>query len=534
MDGDPFTGSKLGFVAQMSSFPRALWVANVMELIERLAFFGVRAIAALYIVAAAEEGGLGFTNTDKGVFFGVWAAIQCFLPLFTGGFSDRYGYRLSLALAFTINVTGYLLMAFCHTYGTFMLACCLIGTGTAIFKPPLHGTVAHCVTERNSSVGWGLFYQVVNIGGFIGPIFAGILRLLEWRYAFMAAGLVMSLNYIPALFILKDYSKEIDRDKTKGVSQVLRETFTTLMDARFMVFLGIFSGFWLMFMQLFDSLPVYIDQWVNSTDIIATLAGVTGSETLAKLAAKGTQVNPEWLVDVDAGSIVLLVLAVTYITGKFRPISAMIVGMLISCVGVLLCGHATTGWICALSVFVFALGEMACSPKFSEYVGLMAPPEKKALYMGYSNIPFGIGWSVGNFAGGPMYDHVSDKFELAKYHLVEVLKVPADQVGALKKTEIMPLLSERLNVDAHTAQQLLWDTYHPYHFWWSIVLLGLICTACMVGYHFWLEADKRRRPAPEALLLARAREEAQTACPYCDHLNPQPAAFCANCGKELH
>lgn len=492
--------AKLTFLQQIRSFPGAFWVANTMELIERMAFFGVRAIAALYIVAASEEGGLGFTNTDRGIFFGVWALIQCLLPMFTGGFSDRYGYRLSLIVAFTINVTGYALMAFTHDWWMFMLACCLIGTGTAVFKPPLHGTIAHGVNKSNSSVGWGAFYMVVNIGGFVGPFVTGALRLLEWRYAFLAAALIMSLNYIPTIFLLKDYSKEVDRDKSKGVGQVIKETFATLADGRFMVFLAIFSGFFLMFMQLFDSLPVYIDQWVDSNDIVRSadgFLGLFGIHWLSEFAAGGGQVNPEWIVNVDAGSIVLLVLLITYISGKFRPISAMIVGMFVACIGVILCGTMTVGWLCVLSVFIFALGEMGCSPKFSEYVGLMATPDKKALYMGYSNIPFAVGWSVGNFAAGPAYDRFSDKFELGKRHMIDVLNAPREQIEALSKTEIMPKLAELLGTDANGARKLLWETYHPDVLWWGIAILGLACTFAMVGYHFWLKADAQKRAAAE-------------------------------------
>ena len=484
-----------GLREQLASFPRAFWVANLMEMIERLAFFGVRAISALYIVAAAEDGGLGFSNTDKGIFYGVWALIQCLLPMFTGGFADRYGYKLSLVVAFTINITGYSMMAFCHSWALFMVACCLIGTGTAIFKPPLHGTIAHCVDDSNSSVGWGMFYMVVNIGGFVGPIFAGYLRLLDWKYAFLLAAATMSLNYIPTLFLLKDYSKEIDRDQSKGVGEILRETFAVMRDRKFMVFLAIFSGFWLMFMQLFDSLPIYIDQWVNSTDVMSTAASVTGSDKLAELAAKGTQVNPEWIVNVDAGSIVLLVLFVTYLSGKFQPIAAMVVGMLIACVGLVVAGTANTGWMCIAGIFIFAIGEMACSPKFSEYIGLMASPEKKALYMGYSNIPFAVGWSVGNFASGASYDAFSDKFMLAKQHLVEVLGMSADKVAELKQSDIMPTLADKLGVDVAGAQKMLWETYHPQYFWLGMAALGLICTVAMLGYHFWLKADKARQAA---------------------------------------
>ena len=202
----PAAAPRPGFVAQFKSFPSSFWVANAIELVERFSFYGVRTIAALYIVGKAETGGLALSNTDKGIFFGVWSLIQCLLPMFTGGFADRYGYRRSLLVAFGINIVGYSLMGYTHSWWSFMGACCLIGTGTAIFKPPLHGTLAHCVGTSNSSLGWGIFYQVVNIGGFIGPLVCGYLRLLQWRFAFFAAAGIIIVNVLITLVFLKDYA----------------------------------------------------------------------------------------------------------------------------------------------------------------------------------------------------------------------------------------------------------------------------------------------------------------------------------------
>lgn len=303
--------------------------------------------------------------------------------MFAGGFADRYGYRLSLMVAYVINMIEYSLMASAHTWGGFMLACCLVGTGTASFKPPLHGTIAHCVTQSNPSVGWGVFYQVVNIGGFVGAIVMGALRLLEWRYAFFASASVILLNMLITGRFLKDYSKEAraaGEAKRQGPGRTFLQAMGTLKDMKLTAFLAIFTGFWFRFMQLFDHLSVAIDQWVDSNDIVRGVDALLqrfGIEWLSELAAGGGQVNPEWIANVDAGSIIVLVLLISYITGKFHPISAIIVGMFISCVILLFSGMAAIGWFCVLGIFLFAIGEMACSPKFSEYVGLMAPPQKK-------------------------------------------------------------------------------------------------------------------------------------------------------------
>jgi len=500
--GNADSASSMTFGQQVRSFPFAFWVANVIELIERFSFYGVRTIAALYIVTEAERGGLALSNSDRGIFFGTWSLVQCLLPMFTGGFADRYGYRVSLMLAFSINIVGYGLMGFVTSWWGFMASCCLIGTGTAIFKPPLHGTLAHCVDERNSSVGWGIFYQVVNIGGFIGPLVTGYLRLLEWRYAFFAAAGIIVVNMLVTGIFLEDYARD-RRPSDGGESSasrprkaVLWEAFATLKDARFMVFLAIFAGFWFMFFQLFDQLSIFIDQWVDSNDVAQFLAGVTGLEFFKKMAADGGQVNPEWIINVDAGSIILLVLLVSYITGKFRHISAMIVGMIIACVGIVMAGTATTGWTCILGIFVFSIGEMACSPKFSEYIGLMAAPEKKALYMGYSNIPFAVGWTGANFIGGPLYDRLSDKHELARRYLVESVSADAGTVEAMSKTEVIAALTSALGKTEREVVDLLWTHYHPESFWYVCMGIGLAASAAMLGYHLWLLRATQSEPRP--------------------------------------
>ncbi len=194
----------------------------------------------------------------------------------------------------------------------------------------------------------------------------------------------------------------------------------------------------------------------------------------------------------DAGSIIILVMLVTYLSGKFRHISAMIVGMFVSCMGLLLAGSVTTGWWCVIAIFIFAVGEMICSPKFQEYIGLMAPPEKKALYMGYSNIPFAVGWSAANFLGGPLYESLSDKHALARRYLQKVVGWDAQQVQALSKGEVLPKLADILGTDEWGVRRMLWEHYQPQTFFYLVIAVGLLATFAMVGYHFWLRAEARR------------------------------------------
>lgn len=429
----------------MKSFQRSFWLANMMEMLERLAFYGVRAVVGIYIIEGARLGGLELTHTQRGTIFSVWAIIQMLLPMFTGGFSDRYGYKLSLYIAFGINVIGYTTMGIATGYGSFFAGVILVATGTAIFKPPLHGTLAHVVDERNSSVGWGIFYQIVNIGGFLGPIIAAQLRMITWDYVFFASAIWTALNFIPTIFFFKDYSKELraakaaDTAEQKGPLATFADSMITLLlDKKFVAFLLIFSGFWLMFIQLFDTLPIFIDEWVDSRAIVTAL-GIT--------ADRYGNVPPEMMINIDAGAIVLVMPIIGYLTGKFKPIVMMVVGMLLSTLTLAFTGAMNIGWLVALGIFLFAVGEMICSPKFSEYIGLMAPPEKKALYMGYSNIPFAIGMALGGLLSGLLYGQYSDKYKFGREHLVEEMGANAAFVKALDRTEVMPTLAALMEAE---------------------------------------------------------------------------------------
>ncbi|MFH1418759.1 MAG: MFS transporter, partial [Planctomycetota bacterium] len=381
------TQRKASFVSQMRSLPSNFWYACFMEILERLAFYGSRAVAPLYLVASSGQNGLGLTYTEKGTIYGVWALIQCLLPMVTGGYTDRYGYRKSLAVAFIINVLGYSCMAeskpiadYLAGHGwegagfwVFLLAASLVGTGTAIFKPPAHGTIAKSTTEETSSMGWGVFYWVVNIGGGLAPMLAAQFRGdTDWDVVFWGAAFVTASIFLPAFLLYKEPEKVAPvegEEQPKGVVGVFVHSIVTIFkDTRLMVFMGIFACFWLMFMQLWDLLPNFVDEWVDSSDVAPYFGRVGGWLGLDWVLGSG-QVKPEMIINLDSIAIIALVIPISWLIGKISKIAAMIIGMLISLVGFVGTGATSIGWFCCLMVFVFAIGEMACSPTFSAYIG---------------------------------------------------------------------------------------------------------------------------------------------------------------------
>ncbi len=496
---------KSSFWTQVSSLPSNFWYACLMEIFERLAFFGVRAIAPLYLVASAGQNGLGLDYAQKGIIYLVWALLQCLIPMVSGGFTDRYGYRKSLAVAFTINILGYIAMAQSKTitdalieqgwtnagFWVFMAAACLVATGTAIFKPPAHGTIAKTTNEETSSLGWGVFYWVVNIGGAMAPMAAAVLRKeIDWNNVFYFAAGVTAINFLPAFLLYKEPEKEAPKKgspETKGAFGVFCSSIATIFqDLRLVVFLGIFSCFWLMFMQLWDLLPNFIDEWVNTADVAPYFGWFSEGWVLSN-----GQTKPEMIINIDSIAIILLVIPISWLLGRISKIAAMIIGMLIALVGFVGSGATDIGWLCCLMVFIFAIGEMACSPTFSAYVGLIAPKDKKALYMGYSNIPFAIGWAAGGGIGGFLYEAIGNKTKLAREYMVDHLGMASDFVmdkAQLPKEKVMDAMAAAMNDGAGAtvgqATQVLWDIHHPYMVWYYLGAIGLAGTVGMIIFYF--------------------------------------------------
>ncbi|HBN09460.1 MAG TPA: transporter [Cyanobacteria bacterium UBA8530] len=485
------TEKAMGFLAQMRSFDRPFWFANLMELVERWSYYGVRAVIALYIVDAIAHGGLEFTHIQKGTIFMWWAIIQSLLPMFTGGFADRYGYKKSIATALFISITGYILMGTQHSFIGFFLGCMLLATGTAVFKPGVQGTLVNSTNSKNSSIGWGIFYMIVNIGGFVGPCLAAYLRVMDWKYVFFASAALLALNYL-LLLGYKDIPVQARENKltlSGGFEEffgIIGSSVKNIFEPRLISFLIIFSGFWLMFMQLFDILPNFIDDWVNSSYVLTSVGKTFGLPSLVQMGNAGLNIPPEQMINLDAGSIVLLMMPIAWMCGRLKPIVSMMIGMIIASLGLVLAGFTQNGWLCLLGILIFAIGEMASSPKMNEYLGLIAPEGKKGLYMGYANVPLAIGWGFGSALGGYFYQNFADKATLAKRYL-GTLGLSPTEIAGIPKEKIMDTLAMKLHCSVPEATQTLWDLNHPQQIWMWFAAIGLFSVACLFVYHLIIE-----------------------------------------------
>ncbi|MFH1464982.1 MAG: MFS transporter [Pseudomonadota bacterium] len=474
------------------------WKLNTIEMWERLAYFALRAVVAVYICQADDIGGLHLTQAHKGTIYAWWFVFQSVLPMFTGGIADRYGYKRVLAFAISANIGGYLMMAWARDYWSFFFAILVLASGTAFFKPALQGSLAQSLDKHNSSLGWGIFYWVVNIGALVGPLLASAVigehSAGEWRLLFLMSAGFTSLNLI-MLFTFRDVPSGADKGESLGA--VFKRTLINILEPRLVAWLLIMSCFWLMMYQVWDLHPNFISDWVDSSDVAAALLWVPfiGESVLTKADEAGVRFVPqEVLISTNAAMIVTLMIPVSWAVRRLRTLTAMLIGMTMAVAGTVVAGFTDIGWILVLGIVLFSLGEMLTGPKKNEYLGLIAPPGKKGLYLGYVNIPVGIGGFVGSKLAAYIYGHFGEKAVLAQRYLLEHTPLgqgrswdgdptSLDALLGVPRTEAFARLMEVQSLDTAAATRLLWETYDPqYWVWIPFALIGAAAGAALLVF----------------------------------------------------
>jgi len=527
---------------------RVFWTLNSIEMWERLAFYNLRVMAPIYIMQADNPGGLHLTAGDKGIIYAWWAVFQSLLPVVTGGLADRFGYKRTLAFAISLMLIGYLMMAGLRdlasldqfaamlsgigrsmadwsfggslpgrvldgltdfagggligsgNYWGFFLSILTLATGTAFFKPGIQASLAHQLTRENSSIGWGIFYWVVNVGAFVGHFLpslfllkglfgAGVNSPEAWRNLFLASAFFTSFN----LFLLLTF-KDIPSgaSKTETVGQVLKRTLVNITEPRLLAWMAIMSCFWLMMYQLWDLQPNFIADWVDSGPVAAALGWLPEGlrRAVVEQTPRGPMIPQQVILSCNALFIILGVVGVAWLTRRMRTLSAMLLGMIMATLGVLVAGWTQSAWILVAGILCFSMGEMMTGPKKSEYLGLIAPAGKKGLYLGYVNIPVGVGVFAGSWIAGWVYGRWGEKAVLALRYLAQNTPFGAgknwdgridmlEQTLGVPRTEAMAKLQEVTGLDAAGATQLLWTTYDPHIIWIPFACVGVTAAVAL-------------------------------------------------------
>ncbi len=380
----------------LRDYSPTFWTANLMELFERAAYYGMNSILAGYLTLAVAQGGLGFSTQAVGFLQGIVYAVTYVLPILGGALADRYGYRRMLLVAFSLLAAGYFAAGGMSSYGLVFLALLVMACGSGLFKPIISGTIARSTDERTSAFGFGIYYWTINLGAFLSPLVVSWLRGFSWRYVFTASALYCAAMLLPALFVFREPARPTS---TKRLREVLAGAAEVLGDARFMLMIVVYASFWILYFQSFGSVLWYLRDVVDKEPVSAAVTAL-----LHRVGVHAAfRFDIEHVTVINAGTIVLLQVLVSRIVAARPALPTMVAGMLIGAGGFVLLATSVNPWVFVAGISLFSVGEMTAHPKYYSFIGLVAPADRKALYMGYAFLYGVFGSLLGSNLGAFLY-----------------------------------------------------------------------------------------------------------------------------------
>jgi proton-dependent oligopeptide transporter, POT family len=376
-----------------TGFERSFWVANITELFERLAYYGAYAVLAVYL---NEQ--MHFSKELTSSLTGFFGFVVWFLPILGGTLADRFGFRRALMAAYLVMTVGYFLMGSLSApwmqavrtalgdKGLVLVVLLIPAMGPAIVKPCVAGTTARASNEKVRSIGFSIYYTLVNVGGTLGPIVAWLVRKqLGWgiESVFRVSALsVFSMFLVTFLFFREP--AQAGELKVTTVGQAIKNLFVVLRNFRFVLFLLIWSSFYVVFWQEFVSFPVFIRSYVNPN------------------------ANFDLLLSVDAFTVICFQVLVAYLVRRLTAFPTMTLGLVVSSLSWLIAAFypTTAGFI--ITLVVLATGEMIQTTRYYEYISNLAPSGQQGLYMGFAFLPIAIGNILAGLLGGYLLHYFGD------------------------------------------------------------------------------------------------------------------------------
>jgi POT family proton-dependent oligopeptide transporter len=386
-------------------FPPVFWVANSVEVLERFAYYGIYFGFGIYMAS------LGYSRAQLGVVQSIFLLLSYGIPIISGTFADRYGFKKVLIVSYLAYLPTILLLIFNKSFSGIVLTMLTIGLAAGTFKPLIAGTVRAITDKTNKTLGFGIFYAMVNVGGSFGPIVLGKLRAISWDYAFMAAAAAVFLMLLITIF----FYKEPERDLQAGtLGEKFKDIVVTLRDGKLtslLIILGFF--FWLPFWCFFNLCAVYVDGNIDTARLYLSMASVLGTgiaDFFSQVGDDGTRRILGETISHTGWIIMIFQVFVSRVAENFRAIPTFMAGLLLIAVGFAIIGIANISApaIIFLGIIIFAIGEMASSPRIQEYITWIAPKEKAGLYTGMIFLSVMIGAALSGVTYTSLYGYFED------------------------------------------------------------------------------------------------------------------------------
>ncbi len=377
------TAQRVSLRDYVHGFSKPFWAANISELFERIAFYGMAPVLVPYLVevrhfdesAAIRVGGnLGF------VVYG--------LTILSGMLADWLGYRRAMILAYALLAAGYLGVWHAPNFTAVVAALTLVALGASIIKPAITGTVQRTCSEERRPVGFSIYYTLVNIGGFLGPNLSGAVAAalgLAFVFPTSAGAILLALALVLTLF--SGDAAASDGPKRR-LGELLRDFLGIVTTPRLMTLFVLVAGFWSLFFQFYGAFTTYLTQDLGLS-----------------------QQRANFIISLDAALIITCQVVVGYLTRNWTTARAVWIAAFIGTAGFAVIGARPSPWAAAAGVVVFAIGEMIYSAHFYKYLGSLAPAGQEAMYLGFAFLPIALGSLMAGWIGGPIATYARESLQ---------------------------------------------------------------------------------------------------------------------------
>ena len=368
----------------MRGFSQSFWSANVSELFERVAFYGMTAMLVLYLTQVR-----GINESAAIALNGNFGLVVYSLPVLSGVLADWLGYRKAFLLAYLFLGVGYLLIGEFTTYWSIAGALLLVAFGASIVKPAVTGTVQKTSLSAQAAVGFSIYYMLVNIGGFLGPNVSGFVANtlgLGVERIFLASTVAIVIAFLLILFLFREPEKEKEEGEEKMTFSIFfRNFFTVVSNAQIMFLFLWVTLYWSIFFQFFGAFPLYLTNDLGVTEQRAA-----------------------FIISLDAAAIVCFQVVVGYLVRNLLTIRAILFGFIISSIGVMAMATYPAAWVAAVGILIWSIGEMFYAAHFYKYMGDIAPKDQVGMYMGFAFLPVALGSFLSGIIGGPISSFARD------------------------------------------------------------------------------------------------------------------------------
>ena len=375
-------------------FTRAFWVSNTVELFERMAYYAVFIVLTIYLSTI-----LGFNDFEASMISGLFSGGLYLLPIFSGAYADKIGFRKSMIIAFSLLSIGYLGLGVLPTlletaglvnYGAttqfnglpdsytrwiIVPVLFILMVGGSFIKSIISASVAKETTEATRARGYSIFYMMVNIGAFTGKTIIDPLRNVIGEQAYIYINYFSgAMTIIALLAVILLYKSTHTAGEGKSLREISRGFMKIITNWRLLILILIVTGFWMVQQQLYATMPKYVIR----------MAGETA--------------KPGWIANVNPFVVVCFVSFITRLMAKRSAITSMNVGMflipfsalLMACGNLLgndiISGMSNITLMMVAGIIVQALAECFISPRYLEYFSLQAPKGEEGMYLGFSHL----------------------------------------------------------------------------------------------------------------------------------------------------